>query len=179
MIVSIDPSKVIFERKVQGMCKLAYKKHPQGCPNYGAERSLAGINTDLRSRVIRECPPNLPLIDKVFDFSKELFMVYTTYPVGKDAEERRLTRPKMKTPGQWYNFRYWQNRARNKLYREMESFLENHPGTIVDLCPEAHGTNLDETMKNIGINLEWGAWPPEHKIENERYQIAMGGYPSI
>ncbi len=39
---------------------------------------------------------------------------------------------------------------------------------IITVVPEAMGVNVTETMKRVGIELEW---PPV----NVAYQIAMGG----
>ncbi len=176
MIVEIDPSIIRFYDHVQDWCRNPYPKHPNGCPNYNSEqRSLRGIRPDLQSRVIRECPPTV-LIDGVLRLSEPVYVIYTAFEVGKDAEQRRQTSEKLTTPGQWYNIRYWQPKARKKLYGEVERFLDDYPGSIVDLCPEAHGVNLFVLMKELDIKLRWGPWPPEHSIDNIVYQVALGGY---
>lgn len=175
MIVQIEPKKIEYDKRIQSWCLLPYPKHPHGCPNRGHERSLNGIRKDLRKSVLRECPPNLPMIDDILDFSKPIHVIYNQYAVGKDAEERRLNCPKLKTPAEWYNFRYWQNRARAELYSEIARFLDKNPSKMVDLCPEAHGVNLTSLMDIISVELKWRAWPPEHSLDNKVYQIALGG----
>jgi hypothetical protein len=177
MIVQINSQNIEYKRNFQNWCSLPYPKHPKGCPNYGSKRNLRGIRKDLKFRVIRECPPTTQLINDIFNFSKPIYLVYNKYPLGKDAEERRLSHPNLKTSGDWYNIRYWQGTARKQLYGEVTRFLEENPGTIVDLCPEAHGVNLLTLMQKIGIKLEFGKWPPKHSLKNTRYQIALGGYP--
>jgi hypothetical protein len=177
MIIKILPEKIEYDKRVQKWCLSPYPKHPQGCPNYGCERYLNGIRHDLKPRVIRECPPTKSLIDMILDFSKPAYVIYNEFEVGKDAEERRLNCPKLKTPGEWYNLRYWQNRARAELYAEATKFLDKNPSSIVDLCPEAHGVNLVKSMQEIEIKLNFGEWPPEHSLDNAVYQIALGGYP--
>lgn len=176
MIIEIDPKQVEYEKRVQGYCLLPYPKHPRGCPNYGHKKDLKGIRKDLRERVIRECPPT-KLLNNVFDLSRNLFVVYNVFETGVDAEDRRLNNPKLKTPGEWYNIRYWQGKARARLYEEAENFLDSNPDCIVDLSPEAHGVNLDKLMTKIGLNLRWGSWPPEHSLYNIAFQIAFGGFP--
>jgi hypothetical protein len=178
MILEINPQALEYKRNFQNWCTLPYPKHPRGCPNYGSKRDLRGIKKNLKSRVIRECPPTR-LIDDVLDFSKSIYLIYNKYPLGKDAETRRLTHPNLKTNGDWYNLRYWQGTARKQLYLELTRFLEENPGTIVDLCPEAHGVNLLALMQKPGIDikLEFGKWPPVHSLENVKYQICLGGYP--
>ncbi len=176
MITQIDPGIIQYNKKIQEWCKLPYPKHPNGCPNYGSERSLRGIRKDLQERVIRECPPVDRLIDDIFDFTQNVAIIYKTYPVGLDAEKRRISNPKLKTPGDWYNFRYWQDRARKELYAEVANYLDRDESTIVDLCPEAHGVNLVKLMRQVCVKLDFGKWPPEHNLDNIEYQIAMGGY---
>ena len=179
MIVKIDPNRLIFRRWVQEACGNPYPKHPRGCPNIGHHRALIGIPKDLKPRMIRECPPTEVLIDDILDFAQPVFLIYTEYPVGRDAEERRRTHPNLRFPGEWYNLRYWQDRARGGLYAEAGRFLRENEGTIVDLCPEAHGVLLYPLMKGqAGIKLQWGAWPPPHNVGNVRYQICLGGYPA-
>ena len=177
MIVQINPKNIEYKQNFQKWCTLPYPKHPAGCPNYGSKRNLKGIREYLRARVTRECPPTPKLINDVLDFSKPVYLVYNKYALGKDAEARRINHPNLKTSGDWYNIRYWQGTARKQLYAEVARFLEENPGTIVDLCPEAHGVNLFTLMQKVGITLQFGKWPPEHSLENIRYQVALGGYP--
>jgi hypothetical protein len=177
MIAEINPEKIYYNKKIQSWCQLPYPKHPCGCPNYGQERNLRGVRTDLKPRMLRECPPTKNLINQIFDFSKPVHVIYNKFEVGRDAEARRLSCPKLKTPQEWYNLRYWQNRARAELYNEAARFLDKNSAVIVDLCPEAHGVNLVRLMSSIGIKLKWGKWPPGHSLDNLVYQIALGGYP--
>ncbi len=178
MIVEVDPKLIDYDAKVQEWCLLPYPKHTHGCPNYGKHRSLKGIRKDVRPRVIRECPPTDMALDKIFDFSRQLFIIYTKYPVGEDADERMRTNTKLKTNAEFYNVRYWQDRARRLIYDEVTAFLDNNPDTIADLCPETHGVNHHTTMSKLGIKLKWGEWPPNHSIDNIVYQVCMGGYPA-
>lgn len=177
MITEINPKIIDYKSEIQSFCLLPYPKHAHGCPNYGKHRSLDGIRADIKPRVIRECPPSEFLIDNIFDFSKQAFIIYNIYPVGEDANNRMKTNTHLKTMAEFYNVRYWQNRARRQIYDEATNFLDNNPDTIVDLCPETHGVNYQTTMNKIGIKLKWCAWPPKHSIDNVVYQICLGGYP--
>ena len=53
--------------------------------------------------------------------------------------------------------------------------------TKIISSPEAHGVNVTELMKNIGITLKWG-WPPKHTVKNEEYVnnvvylVSLGGH---
>jgi hypothetical protein len=169
-------------------CSRPYPGQSHGCPNVGKKRSLRGIRKDLQSRVIRECPrreePQIRLLNEIFDLSKPVYIIYQIFNMGAYAEKLRTGSNKLKTRGQWYNKRYWQQVARKKLYDKIEKFLDSHKGTIVDICPEAHGVNFVTLMPEVGIQLKWyRPWPPEHDILHERYlenkahQICLGGYP--
>jgi len=78
MIVQIPKEYVVFEKKIQSLCRLPYHGHSKGCPNYGKRET---------------CPPGRPLIDEVFDLENELFAIYTSFPVGEFAERMRITHP--------------------------------------------------------------------------------------
>jgi hypothetical protein len=67
---------------------------------------------------------------------------------------------------------YWQSRARKQLSGMVKDFLREHPGNIVDPCPEAGGVNVTETLRLAGVNLEW----PPRKIA---CQVALAGYPIV
>lgn len=178
----IDMSLLEENSGSQGWCSLPYKlassTNKLGCPNHGAVlRSLRGFEADVVGRVIRECPPTRFLTRTIFDLERPVYVIFNVFPVGQFAEDLRQSSQKLKTPGGWYNFRYWQNVARKELYEKCTEFLHRFPGTIVDLCPEAHGVDLTKVMVHLGIDLEFGVWPPAHHLENVRYQICLGGCP--
>ena len=61
---------------------------------------------------------------------------------------------------------YWQGKARKELKKEIALFKCAHPEFDIYTCPEATGINITETMKKVGILLEW---PPV----NFTYQISL------
>jgi hypothetical protein len=63
---------------------------------------------------------------------------------------------------------YWQGKARKQLRLRVEAFLKNNGSKAVLYCPEACGVDITETMRSIGVELEW---PP--KIYT--YQVALIG----
>ncbi len=178
MIKVISENLIVFEKEIQEYCKLPYPEHKTGCPNYGRKCNLKGIRPDLKDRVLNDCPPGIPLINKIFDFSKEMYLVYLEFKIGENAE-RLFQNGNHKKPEHCYNLRYWQETARKQLRQQAEIFLDSYPNTIVDLTPEAHGVNLSFTMKNLGIVIPWyKPWPPaKHSVENNTFRIALGGYP--
>lgn len=187
MITEIEPSILDYSLKVQNYCLLPYPNNPKGCPNRGTCRPLKGFPQDYKPHIIRECPPTIEqiiegsrekllLIDQIFDFSRPLYAIWIEYELGKDAEER--SRRTGRRPEHCYNKRWWQNRARRQLYDEAMRFLDEFPGAIVDLCPEAHGVNLDTSLAKVGIEFPWyKQWPPEHSLDHVVRYVALGGYP--
>jgi hypothetical protein len=202
MIEQIEGCDVDFgQQNPVDYCRLPYPKHPWGCPNIDKIRSLDGFPGYLKPWIIRECPRSNPdeniFIDQIFDLSKPIYLIATIYPVGQDAEYRQAHSQKLTTTAQFYNLRYWQNRARRNIYDESERFLmleestetrsqfyqmgieEIKMHTIVDLCPEAHGVKIIPTAKHAGLKITFDHWPPlKHDPELVRYQIALGGYPN-
>jgi len=166
MIIKIKPELIPFDRKMQGLCKLPYHGHTNGCPNFGKKE---------------DCPPNQPLINEVLDFEKNIYLIYTKFYVGHFAEIMRRKHPEWKgQPRQWYNPRRWQGRAR-KIHRIEENLAKKKYNLdFIIRSPEAHGVNVTEMMKEIGVELKWG-WPPEHSVEDNGYLdnfvyiVSLGG----
>ena len=160
MIQKIDSSKIVYNKGIQSLCKKPFYGHAQGCPNYGEKEG---------------CPPGIPLINNVFDFNSEMFVIYTAFPVGEFAERMRLGHPEWSEHSrQWYNPRLWQGTARKEHREELENFMDKYSGFEIDRTPEGHGVNVTELMGGIGVQLQWG-WPPEHNLENKTYIVSLGG----
>ena len=160
MIIKIEPEKIIFNKGIQRLCKKPYRDHPNGCINYKKKEG---------------CPPGQPLINKVFDFEKNLYVVYTLATIGQFADRMRHAHPDW-SDRQCYNPRLWQPTARKAHDEEIERILAEHEGLAVNKSPEAHGVNVTETMGNIDIKLNWD-WPPAHSIQNISYLVSMAGTP--
>lgn len=161
MIISINPSRIEYKHSIQNICKAPYYGHPKGCPNFGKKNG---------------CPPEQKLIDEIFDFEKELYLIYTEFMVGEFAEKMKLMHPEWENfPRQLYNPRRWQPTARKEHKNEIINFFIQYPNTIVDSSPEAKGVNVSNLMKIIGVELNW-KWPPEHNLENKTYLVSLGGY---
>lgn len=160
MIQKIDSSKIIYNKGIQGLCKKPFYGHARGCPNFGKKFG---------------CPPGLPLIDEFLNLNSNIYVIYTSFPVGKFAERMRAGHSEWSEhPRQWYNPRLWQGTARKEHRLEVDYFLESHPFHIVDRTPEGHGVNVTELMKEVGVELQWG-WPPEHNLENKTYIVSLTG----
>lgn len=149
MYAKVEP---IVEPSVRKLCAHPYHNHPKGCPNLGKRE---------------DCPPHAKLVTEEFDFSKPIYMIWNVYPFGKHVRKMKKKHP------DWTKYQlgcvlYWQGTARKQLKEEVKTFLKKHKGLHVSTCPEAQGVNLTETMKKIGVELEW---PPKKFA----YQIAIAG----
>ncbi len=139
MIVQISPDIILYGKSIQGLCRHAYYQHPNGCPNYNVKQA---------------CPPNQPLIDRVFDFDRELYLVYTEFDIGAHAQRMLQMHPDW-TARQAYNCRLWQPRARKIQRLEEAMLLEECFLTKIENSPEAHGVNVTDLFSKLGIELEW------------------------
>ncbi|MBU3941881.1 MAG: hypothetical protein KKF74_03135 [Nanoarchaeota archaeon] len=167
MIEKIEPEIILYDSKIQDLCKNEYYKHPNGCPNLGKKEG---------------CPPNQPMINRFLNFEKDLYIIYTQFNVGEFAERMRLKHPEWSEhPRQWYNPRIWQPQARKLHHTEQAKATKENNLTKIVSSPEAHSVNVTELMKNLGITLKW-EWPPEHIVENQKYLnnivylVSFGGH---
>ena len=154
MLNEIIPKRIfpVLDKKVRVLCIKAYPNHPKGCPNYNKRET---------------CPPQAPLWSEHCDIKLATWLVWTKFDLGSHRERMRKKHPKWSIR-QLNCCLYWQGTARKSL----KDFLKTQwlmPGLFKTMCPEAMGINVTETMRDIGIELEW---PPEKWV----YQVAMMGW---
>jgi len=141
----------VIEHSVRDLCKRRYPNHPKGCPNYGKKPT---------------CPPNAPLWEQFCDIGLATWLYFTKFNLAEHREKMRAKHPNW-SRRQLDCCLYWQPKARKPLYDFLK--MNPMPGFFLTKAPEAMGINVTETMKQIGIELEW---PPE----TWTYQVAMGGW---
>lgn len=136
------------------LCQRPYPNHKKGCPNYnqrgicppGASRWTPGLIAER----------DFVAIWNAFDFGGHVARMQEKHP---DWSQRQLE-----------CCLYWQGTARRQLREEANLFLFRSNLLLKDVpveyIPEAHGVNVTETMRRIGIELEW---PPK----TTTYQIAL------
>jgi predicted metal-binding protein len=149
----------VFDPNVRKLCVQPYPLHPRGCPNFAKSP---------------RCPPKVDLLDKVFDLRKPCWVIYNTFSLRAHVRKMQELHPKW-SDRQLYCCLYWQGKARKKLKEEIEKFYQaNDPlkQCLVTTCPEAMGLNVTETIRKIGILLEW---PPIDKA----VQVAFAGAPRM
>ena len=152
-IIEVKP---VIIRPVHNLCVRPYLNHKRGCPNYGKKKG---------------CPPGVPMFDSVYDLTRPVFAIYNIFDFKGHVDRMREKHPDW-SKRQLECCLYWQGTARKKLKELIEIFKKLVPvGTgwySITTVPEAMGINVTETMKRVGIELEW---PPV----NVAYQIAMAG----
>ena len=141
-----------YGKKYQNLCRARYHNHPKGCPNYG---------------VREDCPPGVPPIYDQINPHCPIIAVYNEFDFGTHRRKMKKKHPEW-SERQLRCCLYWQQTARKFLKKEIKKFLKTHPDFFIVKNPEAAGVNLTETMKKVGIFLEW---PPEEKT----FQIVLAG----
>ncbi|KKM69376.1 hypothetical protein LCGC14_1451460 [marine sediment metagenome] len=142
----------VVDHTVRKLCIRPYPNHKKGCPNWGGKKG---------------CPPQVPLIGKLINLDKIVYAIYNRYEFGDHVERMREKHPKW-SKRQLECCLYWQGTARKCLREKIRLFLSDYRDYIIVGCPEGSGVNLTETMKQVGINLEW---PPKKYT----YQIVLAG----
>ena len=149
-IIEVNP---VIIRPVHGLCLRPYPNHKKGCPNYGKKK---------------DCPPGIPVFDSFYDLSKLIYAIYNKFDFKEHIDRMREKHPDW-SQRQLECCLYWQGTARKRLKERIEIFKRlTGSKYIVTTVPEAMGVNVTETMKRIGVELEW---PPV----NVAYQIALAG----
>lgn len=154
MVRQVRTKDFVFSSAIQGLCAKSYPGHPHGCPNYGCKSG---------------CPPNQPLINRVLDFSRPIYVIWVDLDLQKWARLMARRHPKLKTQAQRTNLRYWQPVVRAKLKKEIERATQ---GGLIEIAvdPEAQGVNVSRLLQAVGVQIEW----PVKRIVRK---VILGGFP--
>ena len=156
----IDYIKPVIDKRVRELCYKPYTNHPKGCPNYGKRET---------------CPPKAVLLPDYFDISKPIMVVWADFNLGQHREKMMLKHPNW-SRRQLDCCLYWQGKVTKRLKQEVKynlgrsDLFQNLKNLAATYCPEAMGVNVTETMKNVGLILEW---PPVKIVR----KIAFIGSP--
>ena len=138
-------------------CKLPYRNHPNGCPNFGKHD---------------ECPPKVKLLQDVFDINKDLHFIVEEFNLKEHMENMKQKHPNWST-FQLKNLLYWQGGVRHRLHIKVLKFIAKQGNTngmmIYTLLPEAMEVMVINTAIKLGIPIEK---TPTNKI----FKIALVGY---
>lgn len=134
----------VIEPVVRELCTAPYAGHPHGCPNFGNRET---------------CPPQALLFFSVYDLAQPVYAVINEFDLGRHVVNMRAAHPKW-SDRQLRCVLYWQGTARAALKQKVIEALRTLPvGFKAEMCPEAMGVNITETLRRAKIHLEW---PPVH-----------------
>jgi hypothetical protein len=158
----------VIDYSVRGLCPKPYHGHKKGCPKFGDPKHA------------HRCPPGASFFDKYFDLTSPVFAVINDFDLeGHMAEMKQRPRKDKKpwTEDQLRCVLYWQNgeKGRIRLRRLIDKAMsqEECRGYEATECPEGMGVNVTETLKRVGVTLEW----PVSQIKTVR-QVAFLAKPS-
>ena len=139
--ILIENLNLLYDKHIQKLCKLKYRGHKDGCPNYGK---------------LNNCPPKISLIDKLVDIKSECKFLGVEFDLKSHREKLREKHP------DWSEWKlgcllYWQNKVNKELYRITKEYLkENINKSFVAIKkPEAYGINITRMLYNNGFQLDW------------------------
>ena len=150
----IDYITPVIDEGVRDLCYKPYYNHPKGCPNHGKRDT---------------CPPKAVLLKDYFDMSKPILAVWVAFDLSLHRAKMKAKHPRW-TKRQCENSRHWQNSVLARLRREVKFNLGRSPlfegsnSLVATYVPEAMGVNVTETMKSVGLVLEWPPVKIVHKI---------------
>lgn len=144
--------KIMLDPTVRSLCKRPYTNHSRGCPNFNRKMG---------------CPPRCLTLNELLDLSKPVWAIYNVFQFGLHVRKMKKKHPSW-SKRQLECCLYWQPKARKQLKGEIDRFKKLHPELLIVMNPEASGVNVTDTMKSIGVELEW---PPKTLT----YQVILAG----
>lgn len=149
----VQPVMIDVPRSPAMLCIHPYPGHPNGCPNYNRKPG---------------CPPKAQMLANVLRLDMPVFAIWNVFDLASHVERMRAKHPTW-SQRQLVCCLYWQPGARKALARELVTFCREAGGeTSIIRCPEAMGVNITETMRQVGVELEW---PPVSRA----VQVALAG----
>ena len=139
--------KVSIKHWVRSYCQRPYPNHPQGCPNFGKRDT---------------CPPKCPYLEDIYDESKGFWIVWVEFDFAGHCKKMKQKHPDW-SKRQIECCLYWQGSVNKELKKEVREAMYNrgYGKWHITYCPEAMGVDVTQTMKNIGVKLEW---PPKNIV---------------
>ncbi|HJX65923.1 MAG TPA: hypothetical protein VJ860_18440 [Polyangia bacterium] len=147
---------LVVDPKMRALCVKPYPLHPHGCPNFRKKEC---------------CPPQIKLLPDYYDMTAPFWAIWNVFELGKHVAAMQAAHPGW-SERQTFCCLYWQPGARKALEAEIQGFQGEHmrDGLLYTRCPEAMGLNVTETLRRVGVSLEW---PPT----TYAVQVALAGKP--
>lgn len=143
------------------LCTQPYFNHKNGCPNFG---------------VRDDCPPNVKHISEEFEMDS-INILLLEFPLNEYFLQRKKIHPDW-TNRALINPRHWQNHLRASMNNEWENLKEEYPNYEMIRNPEGQGVNVEETLKLVGIEMDWSDMGEEEEIisiAQRIYRVALIG----
>jgi predicted metal-binding protein len=140
----IELPQIIISSRARTACCLPYGGHRKGCPNFAKRET---------------CPPLHPLFGEMFDESLPVYAAIYIFDLASHVIRMQEMHPSW-SKRQLECCLYWQAGARKRL-RAIVDFSDLMRERIVDYVPEAGGVNVNATLEQVGIKLEW---PPKNTV---------------
>lgn len=139
-ILMIENASLVLHnmKTVHRLCTQPYYKHKRGCPNFNSKEG---------------CPPGILHISQQYDLSA-INILLIKFPFYEYISL------KQELHSDWglrelINQRHWQGHLKSNLNEHWEDIKEGYPEYKVIKNPEAQGVNVEETLKNYDISLNW------------------------
>lgn len=143
------------------LCTQPYFNHNNGCPNFG---------------VRDDCPPNVKHISEEFEMDS-IHILLLEFPLNDYYLQKKVIHPDW-TNSALINPRHWQSYVRARMNREWENVKEDYSGYEMIRNPEGQGVNVEETLKLVGIEMDWSDMGEEEEIisiAQRIYRVALIG----
>jgi hypothetical protein len=132
-----------YDRLIQTLCCQPFYKHSR-CPNFNYKQG---------------CPPG-PLIDEIFDLSRDVYVIYTMFNVGEFAERMRISHK------EWKQNTY--NNEQGSSNRIIDSLHKKHPEWPESYYPATAQEEWASSRQWYNPRLWQPAARKEHRQELEK-----------
>jgi hypothetical protein len=135
-----DIQPVLHDKKeVKRLCTQSYYNHKGGCPNWAKKPG---------------CPPRLPLLNEQYDIDS-IYAIVARFPFKEYIDKKRaLIHPDWNNR-ELVNQRHWQGHLRSLVFNYWDRVKGDFPNHKFIKNPEGQGVNLQESLKQVGIDLDW------------------------
>ncbi len=125
-------------KTVHQLCTQKYYNHSKGCPNFNKKDG---------------CPPHIQHISQQYDL-ESMNMLLLRFPFYYYITLKQQEHPDWSLR-ELSNQRHWQNHLKGTLNEYWKNIKNEYPEYKLIKNPEAQGVNVEETLSNIDIPLNW------------------------
>lgn len=137
-------------KTVYNLCTQEYYKHSKGCPNFNIKQG---------------CPPHILHISQQYNL-EYINMLLLKFPFSYYISLKQQEHPDWSLRA-LSNQRHWQNHLKRTLNEHWSNIKEQYPEYKVIRNPEGQGVNIQQTLENLNIQLQW----PKTDEYDEIYEV--------